>query len=550
MKYTGRLAFEGYAIGDILVYSEENLSRQKRIGPRENEIDRFLRARESAIKSFDELYENTLKNVGEEQAALFQTYKLMAEDLDFEDLVRAAINNDGKTAEEATTDASSQLAETFSALDDEYMKQRATDALEVGKTIVSILSGVDRVLNISKPVVLICNDLAASMLMRFNRSMIKGLVLINGNENSHVAIFARTLEIPTLVSVKDDFILSPSLNDKKVIVDCVNGGLIIDPSEEQLEIYTKLKEDYDKEVAELKSFIGKPSVTKDGVKIKICANITSTMEVDSVIKHDGEGVGLFRSEFIYMASKGLPSEDFQFNYYREVLEEMKGKQVIIRTFDIGADKKVDYLDLPHEENPALGYRSIRICRDRRDMFITQLRALYRASSYGNLAIMVPMIISMDEVNFIKEIIKEVKEQLTKENISFNDKVPVGIMIETPAAATISDILAKNVDFFSIGTNDLSQYTLACDRLNPMLHKTFDKHHPAILRLIKYVTECAHKAGIPCGICGELGRDPKLLPFFAAIHLDEISCSSAYILKTRKELSKIDTTKVKVEDYLG
>ncbi|MCQ2791940.1 MAG: phosphoenolpyruvate--protein phosphotransferase [Bacilli bacterium] len=547
MQYKGDIVFEGYVTESVLVYDEQKRPRRLSVSKDKNEYDRFLSARISAIKTFDQLYATTLKTMSEKEANLFQTYKIMAEDSDFEDLVRSNIN-DKQTAEDAVTNASKQLADTFSALNDEYMKQRAADVIEVGNTIVDILSGNNQLVNLTKPTILLCNDLSASILMQINRKYLKGLVLVKGNINSHVSIFARTIELPTIANLDNSFALSNAVNGKRAILDGIKGRLIIDPTEEEVKEYGKLAKQYDEEVTSLKKFVGKPSVTKDGVKLNLYANIASALEIENVLKNDGEGVGLFRSEFVYLASKTFPTEEFQFNYYREVLEEMKDKQVVIRTFDIGADKKVEYFDLRSEINPALGFRSIRICRKRPEVFRTQLRALYRASVFGKLSIMIPMIVSVEEVDFVFDLIKKVKAELTKEGVPFKDKIPVGIMIETPAAALISDVLAKKVDFFSIGTNDLSQYTLACDRLNPDLNMTFDNKHPAILRLIQMTVENAHKAGIPCSMCGELGRDPSILPFLAAIHLDEISCSSAYILKTRKALAQIDTKKVDVNSY--
>lgn len=539
--YSGRIVFEGYAIEDIAIYDDTQNFANLVFTQDDKEFANFTVARNKAIKIYDELYNNALHRLGEEEATLFKTYKLMAEDLDFEDLVRFYIS-EKFVASQAVIKASEQLSETFAALDDEYMRARAADVKEVGKNISDILVGKDKMTELYKPSILICNDLSASVLMRFDRKMLKGLVLLRGNVNSHVSIFARTLEIPTICAVDNPFPLSPSLRDEVAIVDAIKGKLILKPSKDDLKRYKEIKKEYEKELIELKSYKGKPTVTKDGVKLKIYANIASALELENVIANDAEGIGLFRSEFIYLSSKSFPKEEFQFNYYREVIEEMHGKEVIIRTLDIGADKQAEYFNIPKEENPALGYRSIRICIDRPEIFKTQLRALYRASAYGNLSIMVPMITNVDEVKFIRKMAKEVQDELTKEKIKFNKKVKIGIMIETPAAAMISDDLAKYVDFFSIGTNDLSQYTLACDRLNPLLNKTFISRHKAILRLIKLTVENAHKNGIICGICGELGRDPLMLPFLCAIHIDEISCSSAYILKVRKNIKSIDTRK--------
>ena len=549
MKYRGRIVFEGYGIGDLFVFDSSVQISNRTFTKAGNELERFKHAREEACKTFDALYLDAKNRLGEEEATLFQTYRLMAEDLDFEDIVCSFIFNESLIAEEAVKKAAHQLADTFSSLDDEYMRQRADDALEVGKTIYEILFGSQRFTNISKPSIIICNDLTVSALMRFNRKYIEGLILTKGNENSHVSIFARTLEIPTICGVKEDISLSSVLNDKKVILDSTKGLFIIDPDSNDMRTYLELSNKYQNELNDLNKFIGKESVTKDGVKIKINANIASTFEIESATKYDAEGIGLFRSEFIYLSSKDYPSEEFQFNYYREILEEMKDKKVVIRTLDIGADKQAPYFKIEKEDNPALGFRSIRICQKRPEIFLTQLRALYRASIYGNLYIMIPMVASIKEMIFAKEMCKKAMDQLEKEGIQFNKDVKIGAMVETPAAAIMSDDLARYCDFFSIGTNDLSQYTLACDRLNPYLTETYNPRHSAVLRLIKMTVDNAHKQGIPCSMCGELARDEEMLPFLLAIHLDELSCSSAYILKIRKAIKDIDTTKVNVNKYL-
>jgi len=546
-RFKGRVVFEGYAIGSAFVFFNDKEVQLPNFSSESNEFNRFEDARKKACAELESLYIDTLRRIGEEEANLFQTHKLMAEDLDFEDLVKSNIAKK-QVAEEAVKNASSQLAKQFASLDDEYMKARAADAVEVGNLIVDILSGKDKVFKLDKPYIIISSDLPASALMKFDRSKILGLVLVNGNVNSHVSILARTLEIPTVVAVEGLIPVSSMLNES-LVVDAIKGEVLTECGSIEEEKYKRLQNEYKDELNSLKSYIGKPSVTKDGYKVKIYANIASNLEIENVIKNDAEGVGLFRSEFVYLSTKNYPSEDLQFNYYREVLEDMEYKEVIIRTVDVGADKKVGYFNLPQEENPALGYRSIRICRDRPDLFKTQLRALYRASNYGKLSIMIPMIVSEDEVKFAKDMINQVKSELDKQKISYDNNVKVGIMIETPAAALISDKLAKYVDFFSIGTNDLSQYTLACDRLNPMLNKTFDSRHPAILRLIKMTIENAHDAGIKCSMCGELARDPKLLPFLMGLHIDELSCSAAYCLRVRKTISEIDTRKVDINKFI-
>jgi len=549
MRYKGKIVFEGYAIGDSFVYFQDEKTSLPIFSSEENEINRFIEARSKAVKELEKLYEETLQKLGEEEAVLFQTHKLMAEDLDFEDLVKANILN-RHVAEVAVENASKELSKSLAQLDDEYMKLRAADAVEVGNQIVNILTGKDAVFNLEKPCVIIANDLPSSALMKFDRKKILGLVLINGNVNSHVSILARTLEIPTVVGIENTSAFPSYFLNKEIIVDAISGEVICNHNKDDISKYKKKQQEYEDEIKALKSYVGKPSITKDGHQIKVYANIASNLEIENVEKNDAEGVGLFRSEFVYLAAKSYPSEDLQFNYYREVLEDMKGKEVIIRTLDIGADKKVDYFELPEEENPALGYRSIRICRDRPELFKTQIRALYRASAYGKLSIMIPMIISVEEVEYAKEMCEEVKKDLDSKGIKYDKNVKFGIMIETPSAAIISDELAKHVDFFSIGTNDLSQYTLACDRLNPMLNKTFNSRHQAILRLIKLVVENAHKEGVVVGMCGELARDSELIPFWAGIHMDELSCSAAYCLKVRKAICEIDTSKIDINKYIN
>ncbi len=514
----------------------------------EEEFNRFVEARSKAILSFEKLYQDTLTSLGEEEAQLFLSHKLMAEDLDFEDLVREGISNK-EPAEKAVLEASKQLSSMFEAMDDSYMKERAKDVLEVGDKLVDCLSNKEDTNLLKEPSILICDDLPSSELMKLDKNLLLGLVLVKGSINSHVSILTRMLEIPSICSL-DDLKVDLSLSGKFAIIDGLKGKLILDPSSKDITKFSKIREEYLKDVEELSKLKGVETKTLDGKKVKIYSNIASSYEVENVIKNDGEGIGLFRSEFIYLDSKDYPSEEEQFLHYKKVVEAMKGKEVIIRTLDIGADKKVDYFNLPEEENPALGYRSIRICKDRPVMFLDQLTALYRASAYGNLAIMIPMIISLSEVEFVKQMCTLAKNNLTSRGEKFNKDMKVGIMVETPAAAIMSDVLAEHVDFFSIGTNDLSQYTLAIDRVNPLLDKTFNPHHKAILRLIKLTIENGHKANIPVGICGELARDEKLLPFFVALGVDELSVSPSYVLKLRKQIAAIDTTKVDVDSFVN
>ncbi len=471
----------------------------------------------------------------------------MATDLDFEDLIKNAIATK-KTAEQAVDSAANELATMLSQLDDPYMKARSADVKEVGNGIIDILCGKDNNYKLTKPTILVCEDLESSTIMQFDKSLLKGLVFTKGNPTAHVSIFARSIELPSICMAKD-LPLDKNLNGKKAILDSVTGQILLDVSDSDVTSYNQKAEAYAKQKEELKKFIGKPSTTIDGVTTKIYCNIASASETTSVLANDAEGIGCFRSEYVYLKQTDYPTEDYQFGIYKQALESMKGKEVIIRTFDIGADKKVDYFNLPQEANPALGYRSVRICLDKPDMFKTQLRALYRASAFGKLSIMVPMITNVSEIDFCKKCIAEVKADLDAKHIPYSKDVKLGIMIEVPAAAVCADILAQHVDFFSIGTNDLTQYTLACDRVNPNLSKVYDPYHKGIMRLVKMTIEAAHKYGKVVGMCGELARDPKVLPFLMALHIDEISLSAPYVLQTRKAISELDTTKIDIEKYL-
>lgn len=547
-EYSSKRIFDGYALGKLVVYQDIKTETKNEFLGEEKETERFVEARAKTIVSFEKLYQDTLIRLGEEEAQLFLTHKLMAEDLDFEDLVKEGINNK-LTAESAVKEASKQLSSMFETMDDAYMKERARDVLEVGNKIIDVLTKKEDLTLLKEPSIIICDDLPSSELMKFDKNLLIGLILVKGSINSHVSILTRMLEIPSICAI-DDFNVDASLNGKFAIIDGLKGKLIIDPTSKDITKYSKIKESYLNDIKELSLLRGKETTTLDGKKLKIYSNIASSYEVDNVIKNDGEGIGLFRSEFIYLDSKTYPTEEEQFVHYKKVVEAMNSKEVIIRTLDIGADKKVDYFELPEEENPALGYRSIRICKDRPAMFLDQLTALYRASAYGNLAIMIPMIISLSEVEFVKEMCALAKNNLTSRGEKFNPDMKIGIMIETPAAAIMSDVLAEHVDFFSIGTNDLSQYTLAIDRVNPLLDKTFNPHHKAILRLIKLTIENGHKKNIPVGICGELARDEKLLPFFVSLGIDELSVSPSYVLKLRKQISTIDTTKVDIDSFVN
>ncbi len=545
-KHQGNRIFEGYALAKLVIYKKKD--EVKRIlgqGP-EIEFKRFEKARSQTVESLNKSFNDTLIKLGKDEAQLFETHKLMAEDLDFEDEVRANLE-ENVTAEYAVQKAGKSLSTIFSSMDDAYMKERSKDVIEVAEKIVSFLRNETSSTSITEPSILLCEDLPSSELMKFDTKLLKGIVFTKGSSNSHVAILTRMLEIPSICGL--DLEITDSLNNEFAILDGSKADFIIDPDSKTITKYNKLKVEYEQNKEKLKSFIGKETKTLDGKKTKIYCNIASSYEVENALKNDAEGIGLFRSEFLYLESTTFPTEDEQFEHYKRVIEAMKGKEVIIRTLDIGADKKIDYFNLPDEENPALGYRSIRICKDRPEIFLTQLQALYRASAYGNLSIMVPMIISSSEIKFIHEMASIAMDNLDSRGIKYNKDLKIGIMVETPAAAIMSDQFAKQVGFFSIGTNDLSQYTLAIDRVNPNLTSSFNPHHKAILRLIKLSCENAHKAGIPIGICGELGRDKELLPFFLKIGIDELSVSPTYVLSLREQISKIDTSKVDITQYI-
>ncbi|MBQ0045461.1 MAG: phosphoenolpyruvate--protein phosphotransferase [Mycoplasma sp.] len=547
-KYSGKTIFEGFANGEIRVLQEDNTEAPARkFSGVDQEFTRFLGAREKELAKLDELYAKTKASLGEDKAKLFATHKIMASDPDFEDSVKGFIAKEN-TAEQAVQLAAKQFAGMLSQLDDPYMKARSADVIEIGKGVVDILSGKQDNYTLTVPTILVCEDLESSTIMKFDKSLLKGLVLTKGNPTAHVSIFARSSEIPS-ICMASELPLDKALNGKKAILDSTKGEIILDVTAEDEAKYATLAKEHNEKKDALKAFVGKPSVTKDGVKTKVYCNIASAADTAAVLANDGEGIGVFRSEYVYLKQTNYPTEDFQFEVYKKALEAMQGKEVIIRTFDIGADKKVPYFNLPAEANPALGYRSVRICLDKPDMFKTQLRALYRASAFGKLSIMVPMITNVSEIDFCKKCMDEVKADLAAKKIPYAKDVKFGIMIEVPVAAVCADELAQHVDFFSIGTNDLTQYALACDRVNPNLTKVYDPYHKGLMRLIKMTIDAAHKYGKEVGMCGELARDPKVLPFLIALHIDEISLSAPYVLQTRKAISELDTTKINIESYI-
>ena len=545
-NYKGIRVFEGYALGKLKVYQAVEVKKGVGLGASE-EFARFDEARAATIKALDNSYLEALSKLGEKEAQLFVTHKLMAEDLDFEDLVRMKLD-EGVDAEYAVLKAGEELASMFAMMDDAYMKERANDVKEVASRIIMVLRKESNHFELKEPSIIICDDLPSSELMKIDRNLILGIIFVKGGTNSHVSILTRMLEIPAICGI-EDLDVTMALDSQYAVLDAIKGELILNPEMHKLTEYSKKKQEYEEQKERLKAFVGKETLTKDGKKAQIFSNIASSFEAEKALANDSEGVGLFRSEFLYLESKDYPTEDEQFEQYKRAVEIMKPKQVIIRTLDIGADKKIDYFNLPEEENPALGFRSIRICKERPEIFATQLQALYRASHYGNLAVMIPMIISESEIQFVHEMAKLAQENLTKRGLPFNKDMKIGIMVETPAAVIMSDRFAELVDFFSIGTNDLSQYTLAIDRVNPNLTSSFNPRHKAICRMIKMTTENAHNAGIPIGICGELARDEKLLPFFLKIGVDELSVSPAYTLSLREQISKIDTNLVDVNEFI-
>ena len=536
MMIEGKSVYSGVAIGRLAIYHKaDNQVKREKISDVEAELARFEAARNTAKEQLAGLYEKALKEVGEVNAAIFEVHQMMLDDLDYVESVTNMIQSQEVNAEYAVATTGDTLSEVFASMDDDYMRERAADVKDISNRVIAVLQGNGAGgLNADEPVILLADDLAPSETVQLDKSKVLSFVTRHGSTNSHTAILARTMNIPALIGI--DY--PEDAEGKMGIVDGYEGKLIIDPPVSVLETYQKRKEADEEKKRLLLELKGKENVTIDGTKINLYANIGSVADVASVIANDAGGIGLFRSEFLYLESSDYPTEEEQFAAYRKVAESMAGKKVIIRTLDIGADKQVDYFHLDKEDNPAMGYRAIRICLDRRDVFKTQLRALYRASYYGTISIMFPMIISVNEVKEIKKVIAEVKAELDEEKIPYKD-VEIGIMIETPAAVMMSEELAQEVDFFSVGTNDLTQYTLAIDRQNPKLDNIYDSHHPAILKMLKMIVDNGHKGGCWVGICGELGADTTLTETFLKMGFDELSVSPSMILKVRQEIRSIE-----------
>ena len=534
MVLEGKSVFGGIAIGPISLYHrQDHVVKRTKVEDTAAEISRFEAAREKAKEQLQALYEKAKKEVGETNAMIFEVHQMMLDDLDYVESVTNMISSQKINAEYAVATTGDNFANMFAAMDDEYMKARAADVKDISNRLIMVLSGYEAgAMTGEEPVILVADDLAPSETVQLDKSRVLSFVTRHGSTNSHTAILARTMNIPALIGV--DY--SDDIDGKMGIVDGYKGRFLIDPSEEELEEYRKAQEQDREKQRLLQELKGKENVTLDGKKINLYANIGGVGDVASALQNDAGGIGLFRSEFLYLESETYPTEEEQFNAYRTVAENMAGKKVIIRTLDIGADKQVDYFGLDKEENPAMGYRAIRICLDRKDIFKTQLRAIYRASYYGTISVMFPMIISVEEVREAKAVVDEVKAELDAEGIPYGD-VEIGIMIETPAAAMISDLLAKEVDFFSVGTNDLTQYTLAIDRQNPKLDRFYNPHHEAILRMLRMIVENGHAGGCWVGICGELGADTELTETFLQMGVDELSVSPSMILRVRDKIRR-------------
>ena len=545
-KYTGKGVYGAIAIGKVSLFQRQDIQvKRLHIENEEAEIERFEEAKEKAVSQLKEIYEKALVEVGETNAQIFEVHMMMLEDDDYNDAIREIISNQNMNAEYAVATTADNFATMFAAMDDSYMQARAADVKDISNRVIACLNKEEERLTQSDEKMIVCaDDLAPSETVSLDKDMVLAFVTAQGSSNSHTAILARNMNIPAVIGLGDVFLKEIGAGSL-AIVDGFTGDVIIDPDEEILKEYEKKqKEDVEKKELLLK-LKGKENVTLDGTKINVYANIGSADNIGAVLLNDAGGIGLFRSEFLYLENMDYPTEEQQFLVYKKVLESMATKKVVIRTLDIGADKQVDYFKLDKEENPALGLRAIRICLTRPEVFKTQLRALYRASVYGNLAIMFPMITSVSEVEQILGICESVKKELKTEGFEYSDNIELGIMIETPAAAIISDKLAPLVDFFSVGTNDLTQYTLACDRQNPNTERFCDTHHEAILRLVEISAKNAHANGAWIGICGELAADTTLTETFLRMGIDELSVSPTFILKLRDTIRNIDLGKVEI-----
>ena len=541
--FEGKSVFGGIAIGKIHVYKkDEKQVKRRKIEDEEAEVSRYQSARDEAMSQLQELYDKALREIGEANAAIFEVHQMMLEDDDYNESVENIIRTEHVNAEYAVAATGDNFAGMFAAMDDDYMRGRAADVKDISERVIGILNGAsEAAVAADEPVIIVADDLAPSETVQMDKSKVLSFVTVHGSLNSHTAILARTMSIPALVGTN----LTPDsdVDGKYAVVDGAAGKLYVEPDEETMKELQQKQREFLEQKELLETLKGKENVTLDGQKMLLYANIGNSKDLATVIQNDAGGIGLFRSEFIYLERDHFPTEEEQFQIYKQVVQTLAGKRVIIRTLDIGADKQCDYFEMEKEENPAMGCRAIRICLTRPEIFKTQLRALFRASAFGKIAIMYPMITSVEEVRRIKEIVAEVKAELDAQGTPYGE-VEQGIMIETPAAVMISDLLAEEVDFFSIGTNDLTQYTLAIDRQNTKLDEFYDPHHPAVLRMIRMVVENAHKKGIWAGICGELGADMELTQEFLKMGVDELSVSPGRILPLRKIIRETNVAELK------
>ncbi|KAB1441043.1 phosphoenolpyruvate--protein phosphotransferase [Candidatus Galacturonibacter soehngenii] len=538
----GKSVFNDICIGNISFYKRnESIIKRYKVEDTKAEINRFHEAKEEGKKQLQALYEKALENVGEANAAIFEIHQMMLEDLDYCESIENIITTQGVNTEYAVGTTADNFSAMFMAMDDAYMQGRAADVKDVSERLIKILTNAQEGLNtLVDDVIIAADDLVPSETVQLDKDKVLGFIMQQGSANSHTAILARSMGIPAIIGLGNE--LNESLDGTFAIVDGFEGKVYIDPDEATLTSMKKRQKEALERKELLQQLKDKEDITLDGTKINIYANIGNPSDVGNVLKNDANGIGLFRSEFLYLENSDFPTEEQQFIAYKTVAENMAGKKVIIRTLDIGADKQVDYFNLDKEENPALGYRAIRICLTKKEIFKTQLRALFRAAVFGNISIMFPMIIAVEEVLEIKEIMKEVQEELREEKIPFKENIEIGIMIETPASVMISDELAKEVDFFSVGTNDLTQYTLAIDRQNQKLDRFYNAHHKAVLRMIKLAADNAHAHGKWIGICGELGADTSLTEEFLRMGIDELSVSPSMVLEVRKRVREIDLSK--------
>ena len=540
--FEGKSVFGGIAMGKIRVYKKDARQvKRVKVTDAEAEIARYVQARDTAMQQLQQLYEKALQEIGETNAAIFEVHQMMLEDDDYNESVENIIRTEQVNAEYAVASTGDNFAQMFASMDDEYMQGRAADVRDISERMIGILNGAAADgIAADEPVIIVADDLAPSETVQMDKSKVLSFVTVHGSLNSHTAILARTMGIPALVAT--DIAEADALDGRYAVVDGAAGKLYVEPDEETTGMLEQKKKEFQEQKELLETLKGKENITLDGKKIMLYANIGNSKDLATVIQNDAGGIGLFRSEFIYLERDHFPTEEEQFQIYKQVAQTMAGKRVIIRTLDIGADKQCDYFEMEKEENPAMGCRAIRICLTRPEIFKTQLRALFRASAFGKLAVMYPMITSVSEVRRIKEIVAEVCAELDAQGVAYGE-VEQGIMIETPAAVMISDLLAEEVDFFSIGTNDLTQYTLAIDRQNTKLDEFFDPHHPAVLRMIQMVVDHAHEKGIWAGICGELGADPELTQTFLKMGVDELSVSPGRILTLRKIIRETDVSRV-------